>query len=103
MIIKQQKPDNDIPVPRILLPIGDPRRDNAGVLHLRATWNSVAGTLNMWEKVTSQIKDERIWERYPPDNPYGSYDNLLKQEIGYTLAESMSEFKQCRDAQIQAD
>jgi hypothetical protein len=41
-----------------------------------------------WEQVLEEARQYRIFERVPPEAPYGSLDALLRAEIGCTEAES---------------
>jgi hypothetical protein len=35
-----------------------------------------------WENILEEAKRERIWEKIPPEKPYGSLDAMLQAEIG---------------------
>jgi hypothetical protein len=47
-----------------------------------------------WEKVLEEARQYRIFERVPPEAPYGSLDALLRTEIGCTEAESRVNVRQ---------
>ena len=74
----------EMPTPRVLLPIGHPDRDRATLFLLTVNWRDTRCTLATWEKTVRELEQERIWERYPPDNPYGSLNALLAGELDET-------------------
>jgi hypothetical protein len=80
-----------LPTPRALLPIGHPDRDIQTVEYLRIKWDSHEMSVRHWENMIKELVEEKVWERYPPDKPYGTINTLLKKEIGYDLPESMKE------------
>lgn len=80
-----------LPTPRALLPIGHPDRDKQTVEYLRLKWDSHEMSIRHWENMIKELLNEKVWERYPPNKPYGTVDTLLKEEIGYNLVESMKE------------
>ena len=45
-------------------------------------WQSKILSERDWLEILSELKDHRVWEKIPPDNPYGSLDELLKVEVG---------------------
>jgi len=46
---------------------------------LFASWNT---SFEKWQSVVEEIKQRRIWETFPPEQPYGTLDALLAAEIG---------------------
>ena len=56
-------------------------------------WQTVSALQHMWQslhlnyehymKILTEAREHRIWEKIPPDNPYGSETNMLSQvEVG---------------------
>ena len=57
------------------------------------SWQTVSAMQHMWQSlylnyehymgILAEAQEYRIWENIPPDNPYGSESNMLKQvEVG---------------------
>ena len=57
------------------------------------SWQTVSALQHMWQSlhlnyehymgILAEAQEHRIWEKIPPDNPYGSENNMLKQvEVG---------------------
>ena len=57
------------------------------------SWQTVSALQHMWQSlhlnyehymgILAEAQEHRIWEKIPPDNPYGSESNMLKQvEVG---------------------
>ena len=84
---QSSKKQFEMPTPRALLPIGHPDRDRATLFLLATSWQDTQCTLATWEKTVRELEQERIWERYPPEKPYGSIDALLAGELGETLVQ----------------
>jgi hypothetical protein len=45
-------------------------------------WQSKNLSEKSWLKILGDLKAYKVWEKIPPDNPYGSLDELLKVEVG---------------------
>ena len=48
---------------------------------LRIYWESLERYHIEFEKVKAELESQRVWERYPPGRPYGSEDELFKNEL----------------------
>lgn len=62
-----------------------------GIERVNIKLTAVKMSIRHWENMIKELLNEKVWERYPPEKPYGTVDTLLKEEIGYDLAESMKE------------
>lgn len=46
-----------------------------------------------FEKVLAEVVQHRVWERVPPESPYGTLDEMLKVELGVSSAEEATRTK----------
>ena len=52
------------------------------VFLLKLNWQDKMLSERDWLKILGELKDHKVWEKIPPDDPYGSLDELLKVEVG---------------------
>ena len=50
-----------------------------------------------WLKILNELKDHEVWNKIPPEKPYGSLDALLKAEVGVVEDEIVSECRKARE------
>jgi hypothetical protein len=49
---------------------------------LKLYWESKNLSEKRWLNILGELKEQKVWDKIPPDNPYGSLDALLKAEVG---------------------
>ena len=64
---------------------------------LKLYWESKSLSEKRWLKILNELKGQKVWDKIPPDNPYGSLDALLKAEVGVDEEEIVSEYQKYRD------
>jgi hypothetical protein len=52
------------------------------------------------QDILAEAERDRIYERVPPEKPYGSLDALLKAELGVTREESVAKKRNKRNHQL---
>jgi hypothetical protein len=58
------------------------------ILELKLLYSSKTASEYQFNEALAEAEKFRIYERIPPESPYGSIDNLLKAEIGVTREEA---------------
>ena len=66
------------------------------VFLLKLNWQDKILSERDWLKILGELKDYKVWEKIPPDDPYGSLDELLKVEVGVDEEEIGSEVQKYR-------
>ena len=52
----------------------------------RHAWSSKVYFNRLWEEVLGEVRQYQVWEKVPPENPYGSEDAMFRAELGITAA-----------------
>lgn len=73
--------------PRDLLPHQGPEYAASTIEHLRFTWAGACDDARRVRQTLDEVRAARIWERYPPERPYGSLDALCRAELGVSECE----------------
>jgi hypothetical protein len=60
---------------------------------LKTYYQSKQVTEGRWRKALAEAEQHRIYERVPPESPYGSLDAMLTAEIGETAASSTEKIR----------
>ena len=69
--------------PRAMKEPGTPEWCWQTISAMQHMWNSLHLNYEHYMTILGEAKQERIWEKVPPDKPYGSEDTMLKQvEVG---------------------
>ena len=89
------------PGPTVSLPLGCEERDRRTIDLLLLAWERQEYTLRNWDKVLAEIEKDKTYERYPFEAPAGSLDNLLRDVIGVSIAESRRTIEERTKAQAQ--
>lgn len=69
---------------------------------LKSMWQSKTITDQRFSEVLEELADYKVFEKIPPDNPYGSLDSLLETEIGVSTTEIQVAIAQAKERRIQA-
>ena len=56
---------------------------------LKIRWQRKDFTDQQFAETLAELRQQKVWEVVPPEQPYGSIDALLQAEIGYTEQEAM--------------
>jgi hypothetical protein len=62
---------------------------------LKTVWGRVSFDIKHWEKELEEAKKNQIWLRHKPS--YGSLEELLEKEVGYSKAEENAKVQMARD------
>jgi hypothetical protein len=63
---------------------------------LHASWDARAMGEANWERHLGVIQEYRMWEKIPPEQPYGSLDALLRAELKVSEAAILAELHRLR-------
>jgi hypothetical protein len=55
---------------------------------LKTLYSSSQATKERWKQAIHDIEDQRVWEKVPPEKPYGSLEAMFKAELGVTPDEA---------------
>lgn len=88
MATRELKPLSYTPGPVTMLPVASRERDKRTIEWLLTVWSSQQYTLDKWDEAIRVIEEERIYERFPPEQPAGSLENLIKELLGFSVEES---------------
>jgi len=58
------------------------------VSHLKLMFQLAELSVKDWEAAVADAERHKIYERIPPENPYGDIDSLLHAEVGLTKAQA---------------
>jgi hypothetical protein len=57
--------------------------------YIRTQYELTTVSLSHWEKALAEAEQHTIWDRIPPEKPYGSLEAMLKAELGVSKEESL--------------
>lgn len=60
---------------------------------IRRLYETKELTIQQWEQALEDAEKHRIYERVPPEHPYGALDTLLEAEIGVNKEQSIGDVK----------
>jgi hypothetical protein len=97
-------PPTNVPLagPRDLLPRGSVEYAATSLEELRFRWASVRDDERRFDKTLAEIEAARIFEHYPPEQPYGDLDALCRKELGVPLTEARRTIWEVRVDRAQA-
>lgn len=58
---------------------------------LKTLWQHKTLSAEQWERILTEAEEHRIYERIPPEHPYGSLDAMLIAEIGVDTHDSRAQ------------
>ena len=82
------KPLSYTPGPVTMLPLGSSERDRRTIEWLVTVWSGQQYNLDKWDEALKVIEEERIFERYPPEEPAGSLGVLIENLLGFSVEKS---------------
>lgn len=69
---------------------------------LKSMWQSKTITDQRFSEVLEELATYKVFEKIPPDNPYGSLDSLLESEIGVSTTEIQVAIAEAKERRIRA-
>ena len=82
------KPLSYTPGPVTMLPLGSSERDRRTIEWLVTVWSGQQYNLDKWDEALKVIEEEKIFERYPPEEPAGSLGVLIENIFGFSVEKS---------------
>lgn len=69
---------------------------------LKSMWQSKTITDQRFSEVLEELAEYKVFEKIPPDSPYGSLDSLLRSEIGVSTTEIQVAIAEAKERRIRA-